>query len=172
VPAADLDRLRSSRDAAAASVEAATVAVAMARKAATDADVRAPFAGLVTARLKGEGEWISTMPPAPLIMLAEVDPLDLKVDVPASLLPRVKVGDALTVRLPAVDREITTRITRVVPQVMAQTRAFSVYAELPNEDGSLAPGLFAEVRLAGSAPRAAAEPPRDADPRPQGSAAQ
>lgn len=167
VPAADLDRLRSTRDVAAAGVGAAEVAVLTARKMAGDADVRAPFAGLVTARLKAEGEWISTMPPAPLIMLAEVDPLDLKVDVPAALLPRVKVGDALTVRLPAIERELTTRITRVVPQITPQTRAFSVYAELPNEDRSLAPGLFAEVRLAGSAPSADAR-----DAKPAGSAAQ
>jgi RND family efflux transporter MFP subunit len=169
VPTAELDRIRSARDAASAGVESATVAVSMARKMAGDADVHAPFAGLVTARLKGEGEWISTMPPAPLIMLAEVDPLDLKIDVPAALLPRVKAGDAVTVRFPAIGRELTTRITRVVPQVTPQTRAFSVYAELPNEDRSLAPGLFAEVRLDGAAPSAEARSP---DARAPGSAAQ
>lgn len=169
VPTAEVDRIKSARDAAAAGVEAATVAVNMAHKMAGDADVRAPFAGLVTARLKGEGEWISTMPPAPLIMLAEVDPLDLRIDVPAALLPRVKVGDAVTVRLPAIDRELTTRITRVVPQVTPQTRAFAVYAELPNEDRALAPGLFAEVRLDGAAPSAEARPAQGAAP---GSAAQ
>ena len=169
VPTAEVDRIKSARDAAAAGVESATVAVNMAHKMAGDADVRAPFAGLVTARLKGEGEWISTMPPAPLIMLAEVDPLDLKIDVPAALLPRVKAGDAVTVRFPAIGRELTTRITRVVPQVTPQTRAFSVYAELPNEDRTLAPGLFAEVRLDGAAPSAEVRSPDAAAP---GSAAQ
>lgn len=167
VPAADLDRVRTARDAAAAQVEVAEVNLGMARKADSDADVRAPFDGLVTARLKGEGEWISTMPPAPLVMLAEVQPLELRVDVPAALLAKVKVGDALTVRFAAVDRELTTRITRVLPQVMPQTRAFAVYAELPNEDRSLAPGLFAEVRLAGADPSARRDegaPPRGGSP--------
>ena len=57
----------------------------------------------------------------------------------------------------------------MVPQVTPQTRAFSVYAELPNEDRTLAPGLFAEVRLDGAAPSAEVRSPDAAAP---GSAAQ
>jgi RND family efflux transporter MFP subunit len=147
VPQADLDRLTSSRDAAAAGVEVAQAGLNLARKMAGDADVRAPFAGLVTQRLKAEGEWISTMPPAPLVLLAEVDPLELKVEVPAALLPRIAVGDTLTVDLVSLARKQQATITRVVPEISSRTRAFTVYAELPNTDRTLAPGLFAEVRL-------------------------
>ena len=154
---AELDRFTSTRDAAQAGLEAAQAALALARKANADADVRAPFSGLVVSRLKSEGEWISTMPPAPLVVLAEMDPMELRVEVPAALLSLLKVGDALNVRLPALDRTLTTRITRRVPQVSAQTRTFSVFAEIPNEDRSLAAGLFAEVRLAGASPSAAVE---------------
>lgn len=154
---AELDRVTSTRDAAHAGLEAAQAALALARKANADADVRAPYSGLVVARLKGEGEWISTMPPAPLVVLTEMDPMELRVEVPAALLSRLKVGDALTVRLPALERTLTTLITRRVPQVSAQTRTFSVFAEIPNEDRSLAAGLFAEVRLAGASPSAAVE---------------
>ncbi len=163
VPAADVDRLTTARDAAKAGVEMAEAALAVAHKSEGDADVRAPFGGLVTARLKGEGEWISTMPPAPLIALVEVTPLDLKIDVPAALLTHVKAGDPVTVRLASVGREIATRITRIVPQVVPQTRMFTVYAELPNDDHTLAPGLFAEVRLAGSTPTAQAADARRPD---------
>jgi RND family efflux transporter MFP subunit len=157
VPQADLDRLTSSRDAAAAGVEVAQAGLNLARKMAADADVRAPFAGLVTARLKAEGEWISTMPPAPLVLLAEVDPLELKVDVPAALLPRVAAGDTLTVDLVSIGRKQQATITRVVPEVSARTRAFTVYAELPNPNRTLAPGLFAEVRLGRGGARPATE---------------
>lgn len=129
----------------------ATVQVNTAAKFLDDTSVRAPFAGLVTARLKTEGEWISTMPPAPLLVLVELDPMEVRLEAPAHLMGQIPVGTALRLRFPAVGKELVTKVTRVVPAIRAATRSFAVIAELPNPDGSLQPGLFTEAWI-GSVP--------------------
>jgi RND family efflux transporter MFP subunit len=147
VPTAQLDQAKTASDAAQAQLDMAETAIAMAHKAERDAEIKAPFAGLVTERLKAEGEWVATMPPSPMIALAEVSPLDLKVDVPEEHLKDLHLGDKVRARIDAVDQVIDGRISRIVPFVHPGTRSFTVIVELPNTDGKLKAGTFAEVEI-------------------------
>jgi len=130
-----------------AGVEAAQVALDMARKAEHDADVRAPYAGMIVQVLKSEGEWVTTMPPSPVVVLAEVTPIDLYVDAPEHLLSRIKVGDKVTASFDALDKTVETSVARIIPTVKPGTRSFEVVVELPNTDKTILPGVFAEVEL-------------------------
>lgn len=155
-PQANVDRAETSAEAAAAQVELAKVGLAMARQAERDAEVKAPFAGVVLQRMKSPGEWVATTPPAPLVQLAQVQPMELRVDVPEPFLARVAKGQTLQVTLTALGRTETATITRVLPEVKAATRTFTLVAELPNAARDIPVGTFAEVELR-PAPTPAAE---------------
>jgi RND family efflux transporter MFP subunit len=141
------DQAATALEGAVAGVEAAQVALDMARKAERDADVRAPYSGLVVQVLKSEGEWVTTMPPSPVVVLAEVTPIDLHVDAPEHLLSRIKVGDKVTARFDALDKTVDAAVTRIIPTVKPGTRSFEVVVSLPNTDRAILPGVFAEVQL-------------------------
>jgi multidrug efflux pump subunit AcrA (membrane-fusion protein) len=142
---------------ASAGVAASEAQVAQARKALADTTVRAPFAGIVGARIKAEGEWVSPMPPAPIIELVEVTPLDLQIQAPEHLLGRIVVGDEVTAHFETVGRTTKAKVTRIVPVVRLPMRSFLVIAEIPNLDRALSPGLFAEIELV---PSGRAAPPQ------------
>jgi RND family efflux transporter MFP subunit len=157
IPGMQLDMATTGFEQATAGLAASQAQLAQARKALGDMTVRAPYAGLVGARLKNEGEWVSTMPPAPLIELVEITPLDLYIQAPEHLLDKINVGDEVTAHFNSVSRSAKGKVARIVPIVRPPARAFLVIAEFPNEDLALHPGLFAEVDLVPQG-AAAAEP--------------
>ncbi len=132
-----------------AGVLQAETAVAIGRKALRDATIRAPFNGIIVKRIVNEGEYASVMPATPLVIIEEVDPLDLRIQIPSTDLTRAKVGDLVHVRFPATGQSLDARLTRVVAAMDPRTRTFSAIAELPNADHSLRSGLYAEVTLGG-----------------------
>ena len=94
------------------------------RKALRDATIHAPFNGIIVKRLVNEGEYASVMPATPLVIIEEVDPLDLRIQIPSSEMANVKAGDMVRARCSAI-------------------------AEIPNKDHALRSGLYAEVTLTG-----------------------
>ncbi len=147
LPVAQLDQARTAFEAAEAQLALAETTIAMVRKAQADTQIRAPFAGLVVERLTAEGAWVATMPPSPMVALAEITPIDLRVDVPEAHLKTLRVGDKVRARIDAVGEQVEGTITRIVPFVKAGTRSFQVVVELPNADGRIKPGVFAEVEI-------------------------
>ncbi len=154
VPQSQFDAVDARYKAAQAGVAQAQVAVALSRKALHDAIIRAPFNGVIVKRLVSEGEYASVMPATPLVVIEEVDPLDLRVQIPSTDLTRVKVGAPVHVRFPATGQALDARLTRIVSAVDPRTRTFAAIAELPNHDRALRSGLYAEVTL--ESPKAAA----------------
>jgi RND family efflux transporter MFP subunit len=147
VPQSQFDMIDARYKGAKAGLAAAETAVAMARKALNDSVVRAPFDGLVVKRFVNEGEYASVMPATPLITVEEIDPVDLRIQVPSTDMAQVAVGSPVHVRLPATGQELDLRLTRVVPSSDPHTRTFSAIVEIPNRDHNLRSGLYAEVTL-------------------------
>ncbi len=131
-----------------ANFQAAEVAVAISKKALHDATVRAPFAGIIVKRLVSEGEYASLTPATPLIQIEEIDPIDLRIQIPASDLGKVKAGHNVQVYLPALDKTIDQNLTRIVSASDPRTRTFTAIVEIPNPNHELRSGLYAEVTLA------------------------
>jgi RND family efflux transporter MFP subunit len=147
VPQAQFDMADARFKGAQAGVLQAETAVAMGRKALRDATIHAPFNGIIVKRLVNEGEYASVMPATQLVIIEEVDPLDLRIQIPSTNLDKVKAGDPIHVRLPATGQSFDARLTRVVAAMDPRTRTFAAIAELPNKDHALRSGLYAEVTL-------------------------
>ena len=150
VPQAQFDMADARLKGAQAGVAQAETAVAMGRKALRDATIHAPFNGIIVKRLVNEGEYATVMPATPLVIIEEVDPLDLRIQIPSTNLDKVKAGDPIRVRFPATGQSLDARLPRVVAAMDPRTRTFSAIAELPNKDRALRSGLYAEVTLGGS----------------------
>jgi len=164
VPQSQFDMADARFKGAQAGVLQAETAVAMGRKALRDATIHAPFNGIIVKRMVNEGEYASVMPATPLVIIEEVDPLDLRVQIPSTDLNKAKAGDTIQVRFPATGQNLTARLTRVVAAMDPRTRTFSAIAELPNKDHSLRSGLYAEVTFGGSKPAAVEAPAAKAKP--------
>jgi RND family efflux transporter MFP subunit len=146
VPKAQFDQIDAKLKGAKAGVSAAETAVAMGKKGLSDSVITAPFGGLVVKRHINEGEYATMMPATPLVTIEEIDPIDVRIQIPSSDMNLVRKGDTVRVRLPANGAEITGKIARVVPANDPRTRSFSAIVELPNKDYSLRSGLYAEVQ--------------------------
>jgi membrane fusion protein, multidrug efflux system len=155
VPQAQFDGIDARYKGALAGLRSAETAVAMAQKALHDSVVRAPFDGIIVKRMVNEGEYASLMPATPLVTIEEINPIDLRIQVPATDMSKVKTGTPVHVRLPASGQEMDLRLTRVVSASDPKTRTFAAIVEIPNPDHTLRSGLYAEVTIKPDAPEAA-----------------
>jgi len=112
-----------------------------------DTTIRAPFDGVIAERMVSEGQYVNAQ--APVMRLVRLHPLRLTAEVPEKFAPNVRVGQPIELRTDAYpDTPVTGTITRISPDVNLKSRAFSIEADVPNQDGSLKPGTFARLRIA------------------------
>jgi Cu(I)/Ag(I) efflux system membrane fusion protein len=96
------------------------------------------------------------MPGEAIYRIADLSSVWVIADIFEQDLARVRVGQTATVTIAAwPGQTFTARVSYIYPTLDATTRSTRVRLELPNRDGLLRPGLFAQVELAsgGSAPR-------------------
>lgn len=113
--------------------------------------ITAPFTGIVTWRYADTGALIqagtSNASSMPVLKIAEVDKLRLRVPIPASLVPSVKTGEPVTVQVDSLGRTIKGTVTRATGSLDLTTRTEQVEIDVPNPDGTLQPGMFGQVTL-------------------------
>jgi RND family efflux transporter MFP subunit len=161
----ELDDARAKDQAAAAQVDAANstlnamqqqlgVSQAQRQQMSTMEDysrIVAPFTGIVTWRYADTGALIqagtSNAGSAPVVKIAEVSTLRLRLPVPEAVAPYVHDGDTASIRIDALGRTITGKVTRSTGALDASTRSMQVEVDVPNADGSLTPGMYAQVTL-------------------------
>lgn len=119
-------------------------AVATAKIMRGYAKIKAPFDGIVTAKMADRGDLAS--PGVPLVRIEKAGRYHLEAALDESLLSEIRVGQRITADLGALERKLEARITEVVPAVDSRSRAFVVKAELPNLP-NLRSGLFGRVRI-------------------------
>jgi len=118
--------------------------------------VTAPFGGrIVTAHLlAGAAVEVGT----PIFTLADLTMVDIAAAVPERVLGRLRVGQEVSVDVPAFPgRAWTGRVARVKDELDRDTRTATALIRVANGDGSLRPGMFASIRL-GLPPDARSEP--------------
>jgi cobalt-zinc-cadmium efflux system membrane fusion protein len=109
----------------------------------------APFAGVVTER----GVTIGKLVGGDEVLLEIVDTSTMwaDVEVPENELPRIAVGQPVTLRFDALgSRELAGKIDYVAPAVDPHTRTAKVRVPLKNEDGLLRANLFGQALIAAS----------------------
>jgi RND family efflux transporter MFP subunit len=114
--------------------------------------IKAPFAGVVTQRYANLGTLIqagtnSSTQAMPLVHLSQDDVFRLVIPIPESYVRYIKIGDPATVSVAALGKTFTGQVKRFSPDVVANTRTMHTEVDVPNTDGSLVPGLYAEATL-------------------------
>lgn len=108
--------------------------------------VRAPFGGIVGARLVSLGDYVTSN--RSLVTLQTVDPQRAVFDVPERYADALAVGQQVEFRVAAYpDRVFTGTVDFVDPVVRLPGRTISVKSIAPNADRSLQSGMFIEARL-------------------------
>lgn len=116
------------------------------------ATIRAPFNGVVTKRYANTGSMIqagisSQSQAMPVVKLAQNDVLRLVLPVPVADVAGVKAGQLVDVDVASVNRKLQGKVTRYADSVQMSTRTMDTEVDVPNPDGSLVPGMYAEVHL-------------------------
>ena len=133
------------------SLEAARARVDLARKAAADTVVRAPFTGIVAERLVGTGDYVSRG--TKVATVVRIDPVRVELTVPEQYLSQVRTGQAVRLTVDAYPNDVfTAKVRFVSPALKSDQRALMVEAIASNADGRLKPGLFATALLQHPAP--------------------
>jgi len=89
-----------------------------------------------------------------LVWLQTVDPVYVDFTVPENEVARLKVGQALEASFSAYLQEIFTgKIDVIDAKIDEATRAIAVRGVLPNPEGKMLPGMFADVRVIVDAPQ-------------------
>ncbi len=127
--------------------------------------LRAPFDGMAGLRLVSPGAYVQ--PGQDLVNLEDLDPLKIEFRVPERHATAMTVGRALGLRVDAVPgRRFTGEIYAIDPRLDAATRTFALRGRVPNGDGLLRPGMFAQVELTvGERPAAVVIPEQAIVPR-------
>lgn len=141
-----VDTARSSYEASAAGVKLAEAQLRQAEIGVTDAVVHAPINGVVAKRMTQPGEKIS--PDSPLLLVVDLNPMALEAPAPTSEVAGIAVGQQATVKVDGFgERLFAATVERINPVAEAGSRAILVYLAVPNADGALRGGMFAQGSL-------------------------
>jgi RND family efflux transporter MFP subunit len=117
------------------------------------ARITAPFAGVITHRFADLGAMIqagtsSQTQTMPIVRLSQNDRLRLVIPVPESAVARVKTGQAVDVRVPALGKSWPGVVARLADRLESETRTMRVEVDVENRTFELVPGMYAHVALA------------------------
>jgi RND family efflux transporter MFP subunit len=114
--------------------------------------VTAPFAGVITKRYADTGSMIqagtaSQTQAMPVVRLSQNNLLRLILPAPESVVPQVRVGGAVDVKVPSLGRLFPGKVARFSGRVQPATRTMDTEVDVPNPNLVLIPGMYAEVNL-------------------------
>lgn len=106
-----------------------------------DAKSIAPFDGVIMKKFIEMGDTVQ--PGQPLLKYADVEYLQVEVDVPARLRPGLQEGMMLQAQLDVDNRVVPVRVAQIFPMADAQRHTVKVKFDLPQ--GVSAPGMYSKV---------------------------
>lgn len=114
--------------------------------------ITAPFSGVVTERYANLGTLMqagtgSSTQAMPLVKLSQDDLFRLVIPVPETYVRFIKIGDAVSVRVPSLNRTFPGKVARFSVDVRTDTRTMHTEVDVPNPQRVLLPGLYAEANL-------------------------
>lgn len=135
------DQARATAENRASMVAVAEAQLEVAKKNLADAEVKAPFDGVVGERLANQGESLPI--DGRIVALLDTSHVEIAAQMPAADVVRMKVGQPATVTLEGFgDRTFSGQITRISPTTQAGSRSIPVYVEIVDRHEALRGGLF------------------------------
>ena len=118
------------------------------------AQITAPYDGVITSRSADTGSLVQAGTAgggSPVVTLAQVNILRLRIPVAESLASKVRVGDPVDVVVQATGEHFTGKVARSTNALDMSTRTEQVEIDVKNDDFHLQPGMYADVRLSANA---------------------
>lgn len=146
-----LDRARAAESRARAAITEAEARVAQSRNRLRDAQIRAPFAGVIAKFYRNVGT--SVGPDAPVARLIATDRLHVRFAAPLSLSTRLMLGQQVTVEVADAPRSRQAVIRQIAPELDPASKMIFVEAELnaaETDRSTLYPGAAAWAHIRGA----------------------
>lgn len=130
----------------AGAVSAAMEAARAQRELAAYLRVAAPFSGVVTERMVHPGALVGPDAASPLVTIQQLSRLRLVVSLPEEYAGHLQTGIKVPFHVPAFPgRSFNGVVARIAHSLNDQTRTMPIELEVTNQNGSLAPGMYATV---------------------------
>jgi membrane fusion protein (multidrug efflux system) len=124
----------------------ANAAVSLAQELLSDATIRSPLKGFISARLVSPGQYIDKN--QTLVTVVDNDPMKIDFAVPERFLAQLHVGQNVNVTVVSLaGKPFTGEVYFIDPKVDLSTRTIKVKAQIPNPAGELRAGMFANAEL-------------------------
>lgn len=137
-----VDQARSTAEHRASMVAVSEAQLEVARKNLADAEVRAPFDGVVGERIANQGESLPI--DGKILALLDTSHVEVTAQMPAADVVRLKIGQTARVTLEGFgERVFDGRIVRISPTAQPGSRSIPVYVEIVDRHEALRGGLFA-----------------------------
>ncbi len=141
VSQAALDQARANAEQKTSMVAVAEAQFHVAEKHLADAEVRAPFAGVVGERIANQGESLPI--DGKILTLLDTSRVEVAAQMPAADVVRMRVGQHATVLLEGFgDKPFNGRVTRISPTAQPGSRSILVFVEIQDGHQGLRGGLF------------------------------
>jgi RND family efflux transporter MFP subunit len=113
--------------------------------------ITAPFDGVVTQRYANLGALMqagtTSTQATPLVRLSDEALYRLVIPVPESDVTYIHIGDPVEVRVPSVNATVKGKVARFAGDVSGATRTMHTEVDIPNVNGKLVPGTYAEADI-------------------------
>ncbi len=116
--------------------------LALAKQHLADAIIRAPFAGIVQERHTSRGVYVQVGDS--IVTVVRIDPLRFKGGVQERDAAQVQVDGTLRIHVEGVAEPLAARVTRISPALDLMNRSLVIEADVPNPQGQMRAGLFAQ----------------------------
>ncbi|HXE53978.1 MAG TPA: efflux RND transporter periplasmic adaptor subunit [Tepidisphaeraceae bacterium] len=147
---ADIQAAEANREVAAAQVDVADAAVQEVQALLEYTRITAPFDGIVTRRQVSPGDLVQAATASrtmPMFTVQQLDTVRVFCDVPEAQSAGVTVGTVAEVKLFALAQTIKGKVTRLSNAIDPGSRTMRVEIDLSNANGTLRPGMYAQVTL-------------------------
>ena len=158
VSRAQLNQAEDARDLAKADLQVARATLQQTQERLSRTELRAPFAGVVSERLKREGEEVARGDI--VARVADTEHLEVRLFLPLRHVRALNAGDSVSVQLDG--RVASARVRQIVPVGDVRSQSFEALIDAPTMDPPLAVGNSVRVELPLQAPQQALAVPRDA----------
>jgi HlyD family secretion protein len=129
-------------------VEQARANIAVLENQISEATVTSPVSGVVASRDVEVGGFAGSQ--SSVVTIVQTNPVKVNLNVPEDLISQIKVGQAVKVGVQDdKNKSLDAKISRISPVLDNNAKSYPVEVDLANPDGSLKPGMVAQVTITG-----------------------
>ncbi len=111
----------------------------------SDSRLYSPISGIIAARKIERGS--AAAPGVPAFTIVKTDMVYAKAAIPESEVGSFKQGTIAKVYIPTLQDSVSGKITIINPQADAVSRTYNIKIKIPNSNGSLLPGMLANISI-------------------------